>query len=122
MGVYIELRGLQILSQSLDLPDDGVPLDQQSPNLLWRAPSAEALDLPAKDVPVARGLAQERIQSLVAVLQASKEVDVQLLDGTPPRRRLSCHALHHSASPHLPLRFFALPAVQCASPCQKRDC
>ena len=93
MGVYVEPRGLQILSQSLDLPDDGVPLDQQSPNLLWRAPSAEALDLPAKDVPVARGLAQERIQSLVAVLQASKEVDVQLLDGTLRRRVVGSAAM-----------------------------
>ncbi len=100
MGVYVELGGLQILSQPLDLPEDMVPLGQQSPNLLWRTPSAEALDLPAKDVPVARGLAQERIQSLVAVLQASEEVDVQLVDGTPPRRRLNSKALHTSVSPH----------------------
>src|SRR6266511_1780646 len=98
MGVYVELRGLQILSQSLERPDDGGPLDQQSPNRLWRTPSAEALDLPAKDVPVARGLAQERIQSLVAVLQDSEEVDVKLVDGAAPPTLSRCNALHSSSA------------------------
>ena len=97
MGVYAELRGLQTLSQALDLPEDGFPLSQASPNLLWRTPSAEALDLSAKNIPVARGLAQDGIQSLVAVFQAPEQV---VSSSSITRRRLVGSA---------PMRFIAPP-------------
>src|SRR5713226_9385585 len=80
-------RLLEVLGQALDLPAQIVPLADESSNYLGRAPGTEALDFPRQNVPVAGRLAQNRVQSLVSLVEAGEEVGVELVYGTAVRCR-----------------------------------
>ncbi len=97
MGVYAELRGLQILSQTLDLAENGVPLGQQSSSGFRRTSASKALDLRVQDAPVTGRLAQDRIQSLRALLKTLQEISVKFVDFVPARLRLRWDASHRSS-------------------------
>src|SRR6266581_7129572 len=79
-------QSLQVVGEPLDLPAEGLPLEQECANHLRRAPRAQALDLVAENVPVASGLAQYRIESLVQLLEGREEVRVELVNGAAPQR------------------------------------
>src|SRR5882724_1309113 len=79
-------QSLQVVGEQLDLPAEGLPLEQECANHLRRAPGAQALDLVAENVPVASGLAQHRIESLVQLLKGREEVRVELVNGAATRR------------------------------------
>src|SRR5712691_8155462 len=81
-------QSLQVVGEPLDLPAEGLPLEQECANHLRRAPGAQALDLVAENVPVASGLAQYRIESLVQLLEGRGEVRVELVNGAAPQRGL----------------------------------
>src|SRR2546427_7684976 len=87
-------RLLEVLGQPLDVPTQMVPLGHEGPNELGRAPGAEVLDFSRENVPVARGLAQNRVQSPVSLLEGREKVGVELVDGPVARGRCRYGAFH----------------------------
>src|SRR5206468_5873207 len=87
-------RLLEVLGQPLDIPTQMVPLGHEGPNELGRAPGAEVLDFSRENVPVARGLAQNRVQSPVSLLEGREKVGVELVDGPVARGRCRYGAFH----------------------------
>src|SRR6266699_5563998 len=92
MGLFSRL--LEVLGQPLDVPAQMVPLGHEGPNELGRAPGAEVLDFSRENVPVARGLAQNRVQSPVSLLEGREKVGVELVDGPVARGRCRYGAFH----------------------------
>src|SRR5260370_38347876 len=106
---------LEVLGQPLDVPAQMVPLGHEGPNELGRAPGAEVLDFPREDVPIARGLAQNRVQSPVSLLEGREKVGVELVDGPVARGHCRRGAFHDVCLLLQFFRHFSMSAAKEAS-------
>src|SRR5262245_37524567 len=78
-------RTLEFLGEALDLPAQVIPLGHERTDHLRRAAGAELLDLAAQDVPIPRGLAEDRVQAVLALLEAGEEMSIKLIDAAATR-------------------------------------
>ena len=57
-----------------------IPLGNQRPAHLQGASRAKSLELATKNVPIVRGLAQDRVEPIMPLFEVGEEMDVKLVD------------------------------------------
>src|SRR5882762_6985348 len=108
-------RLLEVLGQPLDLPAKMVPLADEGPNHLGGAPAAEALHFARENVSIARGFAENRVQSPVSLLEGREQVGVELVDGPVARGHCRSGAFHGVCLLLQFFRHFSMSAMKEAS-------
>src|SRR6266536_2591466 len=92
---------LQVLRQPLDLAPERLPLGEEGPNHLGSAARAKVLDLVVEDVSITGGLAQDRV-----------EPPVSLVDLAAANGRFGGNGLHGWAPPSVAIPWLARERVQ----------
>src|SRR5207245_7460808 len=103
---------LQVLREPLDLAPERLPLGEEGPNHLGSAARAKVLDLVVEDVSITGGLAQDRVEPPVSLLEAGEKVPVELVDLATANGRFGGNALHGWAPPSVAIPWLARERVQ----------
>src|SRR3989442_14269300 len=109
---WLSTLPLQVLRQPLDLAPERLPLGEEGPNHLGSAARAKVLDLVVEDVSITGGLAQDRVEPPVSLLEAGEKVAVELVDLAAANGRFGGNGLHGWAPPSVAIPWLARERVQ----------
>src|SRR5437773_1554934 len=109
---WLTILPLQVLREPLDLAPERLPLGEEGPNHLGSAARAKVLDLVVEDVSITGGLAQDRVEPPVSLLEAGEKVAVELVDLAAANGRFGGNGLHGWAPPSVAIPWLARERVQ----------